>query len=58
MDRVKKEKCLLETEWLLKNSRSPKTIDGKKVSKKSFNAKNKSTLKKLTNSINKITLKG
>ena len=58
MDRVKKEKCLLEAEWLLKNSRSPKTIDGKRVSKKSFNAKNKSTLKKLTNSINKITLKG
>ncbi|MGV7221873.1 MAG: helix-turn-helix domain-containing protein [Nitrospinales bacterium] len=58
MDRVKKEKCLLEAEWLLKNSRPQKTNDSKKISKKSFNAKNKNTLKKITNSINKITLKG
>jgi len=58
MDRLKKEKCLLEAEWLLKNYKASKKAGGRKISKKSFNAKNKSALKKITNSINKITLNG
>ena len=58
MDRLKKEKCLLEAEWLLNNPKAPRKASGGKISKKIFNAKNKSVLKKITSSINKITLKG
>ncbi len=58
MDRLKMEKCLLEAEWLLKNSKTPRKAGGKKISKKAFNAKNKIAMKKIADSIHKITLKG
>lgn len=57
MNRLKKEKCLLEAEWLLNNAKARKTSGGRKFSKKAFNAKNKSALKKITGSIVRITLK-
>lgn len=58
MDRLKKEKCLLEAEWLLKNPKNPRQAGGRKISKKAFNAKNKSAMKKIADSSHKITLKG
>lgn len=58
MDPLKKDKCLLEIEWLLKNSKKSKKMGKRKVSKKQFQVKNTSALKKIAGTIQKITLKG
>ena len=58
MDRLKKEKCLLEIEWLLKNAKKIRTKGKRKSSKKQFQAKNMASLKKIAGTIKKITLKG
>lgn len=60
MDRPARDKCLLDIEWLLKNTRRRrgKSSTKKHIPRKTQKAKNTAKLKRITHSIKKITLKG
>ena len=59
MDKGKRDKYLVDMEWMLNNTKSTnKTGKKKNVSKSVIKAKNAARLKKMTKAIKKITLKG
>lgn len=59
MDRLTREKCVLDVAWLLRNSKPDRQRTSQKPqSKEAFKAKNTAKLKRMAKSIKKITLKG
>nr|NIP99896.1 helix-turn-helix transcriptional regulator [Nitrospinaceae bacterium]NIR54017.1 helix-turn-helix transcriptional regulator [Nitrospinaceae bacterium]NIS84437.1 helix-turn-helix transcriptional regulator [Nitrospinaceae bacterium]NIT81230.1 helix-turn-helix transcriptional regulator [Nitrospinaceae bacterium]NIU43517.1 helix-turn-helix transcriptional regulator [Nitrospinaceae bacterium] len=59
LDRMTREKCLMDLDWMLNNKKLAAGAPGrKKVSRKTQKAKNAARLKKMAKSIRKTTLKG